>query len=349
MKGKVTMKKYKVIVWGLGNVGRAAIRMIMDKESLSLVGVIDVDPNKIGKDAGELFGFGKTGVLVSSDTDKVFATEADVILDYTPLVRDEKGGFTPSAVEICRALKAKKNVITTLPIYYSRVLSPDLFKMIDNCARENGVTYLPSGLLPGAYASYIPMVISSIMGRVDKIVVESGEDDQHNNSGWVKVFGYGVDPNKFPKDRLKAGIVSYYGSAVYEMGDRLGFKFEEFKNTHEVFSAPQDLNPIFGTVKKGTICGHRFTMSGLVKGEEKVTLRYVHKICDDIISEPGVNNKIHIEGLPGNMDVEIKGMMPLDESYVTSAAPTINIIPAVVEAAPGYCQAMDLPVTVPIL
>lgn len=342
------MKKYKVIVWGLGNVGRAAVRMIIEKESLELVGAIDVDPNKIGKDAGEVFDFGKTGVTVSSDIDKVFAMDADVILDYTPLMRDEKGGFTPSAKEICRALKAKKNVITTIPIYYSKVTTPELYKMIDDCAKENGVTYLPSGLLPGAYASYIPMVISGIMGRVDKIAVESGEDDQHNNSSWVKVFGYGVDPKVFPNEKLKAGIVSYYVSGVYEMGERLGFKFDDFKNTHEVFTAPEDLHPVFGTVKKGTICGHRFTMSGYVNGEEKVTLRYVHKICNDVAADPPVNDRIHIEGLPGDIDVELKGMMPLDESYVTSAAPTINVIPAVVEAEAGFCQAMDLPVVVPI-
>lgn len=342
------MKTYKVIVWGLGNVGRCAIRMIMEKKSLELVGVIDVDPNKVGKDAGEIFGFGKAGVTVSNDVEAVFSKEADVVLDYTPLVRDEKGGFTPSAVDICKALKAKKNVITTLPIYYSHVTTPDLYKMIDDCARENGVTYLPSGLLPGAYASYIPMVLGGIMGRIDRIVVESGEDDQHNNSSWVKVFGYGVDPAVFPKDRLKAGIVSYYVSGVYEMGDRLGIKFDEVRSSHEVFTAPEDLHPIWGTVKKGTISGHRFRMAGITGGKEVVALSYVHKICDDIAAEPAIKDHIHIEGLPGDLDVDIKGLMPLDESYVTSTAPTINVIPAVVAAEPGYRQAMDLQVVVPI-
>ncbi len=342
------MKKYKVIVWGLGNVGRAAIRMIQSKKCLELVGAVDVDPNKIGKDAGEVFGFPATGIMVSDKIDEVFAMDADVILDYTPLVRDEKGGFTPSAIDVCKALKAKKNVITTLPIYYSQVLSPELYEMIDTCAKENGVSYLPSGLLPGAYASYIPMVIAGIMGKVDKIVVESGEDDQDNYSSWVKVFGYGVDPEKFPLERLKAGIASYYVSGVYEMGERLGFKFDEVKVTHEHFVAPEELHPSFGTVEKGTLCGHRFIMSGIVKGEEKVSLRYVHKICDDVVKEPPIRDHIHMEGLPGDIDVDLKGMMPLDESYVTSAAPTINIIPALVEAAPGYRQAMDLPVVVPI-
>jgi hypothetical protein len=42
-------------------------------------------------------------------------------------------------------------------------------------------------------------------------------------------------------------------------------------------------------------------------------------------------------------------MMPLDESYVTSAAPTINIIPAVVNAEPGFKQAMELPVVIPVI
>lgn len=342
------MKPYKVIVWGLGNVGRAAVRMIMEKESLKLVGAIDVDPNKVGKDAGEVFGFGKTGVIVSDDVDAVFAMDADVILNYTPLVRDEKGGFTPSAEAMCRAFRAKKNVITTIPINYSHVTTPELYKMIDDCARENGVTYLPSGLLPGAYASYIPMVVSGLMGRLDKIVVESGEDDQFNTSSWVKVFGYGVDPKDFPGERLKAGIISYYGSSVYEMGDCLGFRFDDFVSTHEIFAAPEDLHPKFGTVTKGTICGHRFTMTGVVGGQEKVTLRYVHKICDGVVAEPVIQDVIHMEGVPGEINVQIKGMMPLDESYVTSAAPTVNAIPAVVEAQPGYRQALEMPVIVPI-
>jgi 4-hydroxy-tetrahydrodipicolinate reductase len=68
--------------------------------------------------------------------------DADVILNYTPLIRDEKGGFTPSAESIVKALGYKKNVITTIPIYYSQVTTPELFKMIDNAVKENGVTFL---------------------------------------------------------------------------------------------------------------------------------------------------------------------------------------------------------------
>lgn len=342
------MKQYKVIVWGLGNVGRAAIRMIQEKQSLQIVAAVDIDPKKVGKDAGEIFGFAKTGVTVTDDIDEALKLDADVVLDYTPLVRDEKGGFTPSAVDVCRLLKAKKNVITTLPIYYSQATTPDLFKMINDTAKENGVSYLPTGLLPGAYASYIPTVLAGLMGHVDKITVQSGEDDQHNYSSWVKVFGYGMDPKQFPQDKLKLGIASYYISGVYEMGDRLGFKFDDMKIEHEWYTAPEDLHPTFGTVKKGTLCGHKFTMSGMVNGEAKVSLIYVHKICDDVVKTPAIDNKIHIEGMPKALDISIDGMMPLDESYVTSAAPSVNVIPMVVDGTSGFIQALDLKVVTPL-
>ena len=342
------MRKYKVIVWGLGNVGKVAVKMCMEKKSLKLVGAIDVDPKKVGRDVGEIFNYGKAGVIVSDDIEKVFALDADVILCYTPLVRDEKGGFMPSAKDIVRALKAKKNVITTIPISYPEATAPDIYALIDAAAKENGVSFLPSGLLPGAYASYIPMVMGGLMSRVDRVVIESGEDDQHNNSSWVKVFGYGVDPKQFPCDKLKYGIVSYYRDGVYEVGNKLGLTFTELRGDHEVFTAPCDLKVAWGIVPKGTISGHRFTISGVVDGVEKVTLRYVHKICDDKVKEPTICDKIHIDGSPRTLDLELTGMMPLDDSYVTSAAPSVNVIPMVVEAAPGFRHALDLPVVTPL-
>jgi len=273
------------------------------------------------------------------------------VFDYLPNERDKNKKISsdaPSAQAVCRALKAKKNVMTTIPITYCKVLDPKLFKMIDDCARENGVTFLPYGLLPGAYGSYLPVMFSTIAERVDKILVQSGEDDQNNTSGWLKVFGFGTDPDKFPNTWLKDDIISYYKSAVYEIGGRLGFEFDDFKGTHEVFAAPQDLHPSFGIVKKGTIYAHRFIMTGYVGGEEKVSLYYVHKVCDDVVPEPPVANKIKITGLP-NLELTLDGLVPLEECYTTSCAPTIHAIAAAVEAEPGWHQAMDLDFITPAL
>ena len=343
------MKQYKVIIWGLGSVARVAVRMILEKQSLCLVGAIDVDPKKIGKDAGEVFGFAKTGVIVSDKVDEVLAKEADVVLAYLPTGIDAKGNIDakPAVDSFCKALNAKKNVITTVPINYYKELHPEIFATLDDCARKNGVTYTPYGLLPGAFGSYIPVILSGIVERVDKLVMNSGEDDQHNTSGWLSYFGYGKDPKTFNSDILANYILNYYKVGVYEIAERLGFKLDDFKGTHEVFAAPQDLPTDVTTVKKGTIYAHRFNMVGYEKGKEKVSLHYVHRVCHTIVADPVIDSTIHLEGLT-NLDVELKGMIPQGEGYVTSTAPTISAIPSVVEAAPGWQQALDLRTIVPV-
>ena len=59
--------EYKIIIWGFGQVGKSALEIINARKSLKLVGVFDVDPNKVGKDAGEVFGLPAAGVKVSDN------------------------------------------------------------------------------------------------------------------------------------------------------------------------------------------------------------------------------------------------------------------------------------------
>ena len=46
----------KVVVWGTGNVGRPAIRSVVANKDLDLAGVLVQNPDKVGKDAGDLAG-----------------------------------------------------------------------------------------------------------------------------------------------------------------------------------------------------------------------------------------------------------------------------------------------------
>lgn len=342
------MEKYRVIIWGLGNVGRVAVRMCLAKQSLELVGVVDVAPDKVGRDAGELFGFGRAGVIVSDNVEEIFALDADVILCYLPCLMS-KGSLRPSANNIVKALHAKKNVITTIPISYSWESDPSVTQMIDEAARENGVTYLQMGLMPGLYSSYFPIVLSAAMERVDRVTMECGEDDQGNTSDWVRFFGYGLTREKIDGEAIRRGIATYYQDGVYEVGHRLGWKLSEVPCTHEIFTTPIALKTVRGDIPAGTVSGHRFIWHGMVGGEEKVTLSYVHKVCHDLFAEPALTERIRLEGSPTALDMEIRGLMPpFEQSFETSVAPTIHVIPRVVAAEPGYRSALDLPVINPI-
>lgn len=346
------MRKYRVIIWGLGSVGRYAVKMIQQKKSLELVGAIDVNPAKVGRDAGEVFGFPETGVIISDDIDGVLNMDADVVLVYLPTVRDRgnmrPSGFTPLAESICRALRARKNVLTPLPIYHVHKTAPKLYEMVNQCALENEVTYVQQGIFPGLFNPYLPVVLSSMAGRVDRVIVTGGEDDSRNTSPWVRVFGYGKDPAAFNSTRIKDIITSYYGPAVMEIADRLGIEYDEYVEDHELFTAEVEMNPPCGQVKPGTISAHGFYMRCLKNGKEVTGFHFIHKVCHDLQATPPYADTIRIEGEP-NINVTIKGMLSSVEPFASSAAPSVNLIPQCVEAEPGFVDALDLPASKPVL
>jgi hypothetical protein len=76
----------KAVSYGVGEIGSAVARTICEKKSwIDIVGAIDTDSNKVGKDLGEVIDLGKKlNVSISSDLDKVLNdTRPDVVIHTT--------------------------------------------------------------------------------------------------------------------------------------------------------------------------------------------------------------------------------------------------------------------------
>ena len=50
--------KIRVIEYGLGPIGSDVARHVVERVGLELVGGVDIDPAKVGKDVGEVIGLG---------------------------------------------------------------------------------------------------------------------------------------------------------------------------------------------------------------------------------------------------------------------------------------------------
>lgn len=69
------------VVWGTGNVGRAAIRAVDSHPALKLAHVIVHDPGKVGRDAGALAGLDRDlGVAATDDIDAVLSTSPRAVV-----------------------------------------------------------------------------------------------------------------------------------------------------------------------------------------------------------------------------------------------------------------------------
>ena len=341
------MENHKLIIWGLGHVGKSAVRQIVQRESLELVAVYDNDESKIGQDAGLLSGVEELGVKVSGNVDEVLATEADVVLYYAPNFFDDGKKVSPESVtrnidDICKCLAAGKNVTTTTLTYYAHKTAPAFFERIDRVAKENGVTYTQQGIYPGIYTPYITTVIGMLCGRIDQVIVYGGEDDYYNVSPWTKTFGFGKKPEEINTEYMENFIFSYYGPTVMEVADRLGLEWDEYSCINEPLLAEIEMDTPHGKIMPGTVSGHILTMCVKKDGKEVSGFHFVHKVHDKMQPLPSRKTKIEFKG-EVNTTIDFSTIFTKQDVFLTSAAPGINLIPQLVAAQPGFWNALDLP------
>ena len=74
------MQPISVAQYGIGPIGAEIARLLLTKPWIRLVAAVDIDPNKIGKDLGEVIGLDRTvGVKVSGD----LTAKCDVVCHST--------------------------------------------------------------------------------------------------------------------------------------------------------------------------------------------------------------------------------------------------------------------------
>lgn len=82
-KGITAIQDTRVIIFGVGSVGKEVVRALSVKKGVQIVGALDKGPIA-GRDLGEIAGLGRDlGVVITNDEDVLFArTKADVYDPY---------------------------------------------------------------------------------------------------------------------------------------------------------------------------------------------------------------------------------------------------------------------------
>lgn len=342
--------EYKVIIWGLGSVGKSALEIINARRSLTLVGAFDVNPDKVGKDAGEVLGLPAAGVIVSDSEEDVLAVDADIVLYYPPTKWDAGKLPSPTSVtgnvdDIVMFLEHGKNCSSTLPVYFSEKNAPEYFARIDAAGKAHGTTYVQQGIFPGIFTPYFSSLSCMFSRTIDTAIVYGGEDDSVNSAPWIAVFGYGKKLDELSPERLFAIqniIYTYYGPTVIEMAERAGLEWDEYSCTSEPVLSDAEVTTPYAHVTPGTIGAHIFTMCTKKDGREVTGYHFVHKASADILPELSLDKYIEVKGEP-NITISLDNIIPHEDPFLTSAAPSVNLIPSIVDAEPGYKNALDIP------
>ena len=99
----------RVIQYGLGPIGAATAHHIVKRTGLDLVGGVDIDPAKVGKDVSEVIGLGyPLGFAVTNNLAQILEkAEADVVTHTTSSYFDLFKKTKETSLVIAAIIKAK--------------------------------------------------------------------------------------------------------------------------------------------------------------------------------------------------------------------------------------------------
>lgn len=197
-------RKIRVVQYGCGKMSKYTMRYCFEKGA-EVVGAIDVNPNIIGHDIGEIIGSENKGVLISpkeNAKEVLLALKPDVcIITTMSLLKD-----CEEALVLCASLGI--NAITTCEeAFYSANSNPNLYKKINELAKQNECTIAGSGYQDIYWGELISALAASTH-KINKIIGESWYNVEDYGIALAKAHGAGLTLEEFEKEVAASDNIS---------------------------------------------------------------------------------------------------------------------------------------------
>lgn len=347
----------RVVVWGTGNVGRPAIRAVAAHRDLELVGVVVANPDKVGRDAGELALIDPLGVAATDD--RSIATSADV----DAVVYAATGDTRPdeAMADLVTCLRSGTDVVSTAfyPLLHPRSAPREVLDVVEPACAEGGSSVFVSGIDPGWALDILPGLISGVGAGITEVRAQEIFNYALYDQPEVvrEVIGFGGPMDVEPLMLLDFSLQMVWAPMVRLMGDLLGVEVDEVTTHVERRPLERTIEvPGMGTFEAGTQGAFRFEVRGHVGGRAPFVVEHITRIDDDCApdwpssSSPGGEHRVVLSGHP-HLTVTVHGVEPGEPGAAgggnaTAANRIVNAIPAVCAAPPGPLSPLDLlPIT----
>lgn len=320
----------RVVQYGVGPTGARIIRLAQAKKGLRIIGGIDIDPAKAGRDLGRAAGSSRAwGVSISSDAAAVLARKPEVVLHSTVSQLERAGG------QILDCVHAGACVISTCEeLSYPYAEHAGVAAAIDRAAKEHGVAVLGTGVNPGFVMDRLALYLSGVCREVESVNITRIVDASKRRLPLQKKVGAGMTRRDF-RDGVQSGAIKHYGlpESARMVAAGIGIRLGEVKETVRPVIATRRVKTPYLTVEKGEVAGVHQVCEGKRAG--RVAVRLELKMY---VGAEAPVDAIEIRGDP-DVRMEIPGGVHGD---VATAAVVVNSIPWVLQARPGLWTSGDL-------
>ena len=316
---------------------------------IDLVGVLVFNPDKVGKDAGDLVGLQKTGVLATDDKEAIVAMEADCVL-FSPL------NMAADTIDfVCRLLASGKNVVSPAGPFLPNKWFPEIEAKVAAACAAGKSSFHGCGVHPGFSGDILPLTLTRLCDRIDCIEVTEIIDKVRNPMIYTEIMGFGLDPEfLLANPRRSPTTYQYFYASMDMIAKGLGKEIDEVTVKFEVSKALKDITHAFGEVKAGTVGGQHYEWTAWVEGAPLIVYHFYWQLGEDLdpLWEVGEScYRVVIKGDPG-LEVRLMGAESADGRRPFHGLPWTGLVgatavPAVCEARPGIVTHIDLGVVQP--
>jgi 2,4-diaminopentanoate dehydrogenase len=326
-------KKIRAIQYGIGPIGASIVKLLREKETIEIVGAIDKDPAKVGRDLGEVLGAPDApwGVKVSGDAKGILEQSADVVLHTTssslPKVMDQ----------LLACLDVGSCVVSTCEeLSYPYRTHPELAAKLDNAAKDSGVALVGTGINPGFVMDKLLITLAAVSQRIEHASAIRIVDASKRRLPLQKKIGAGMSVEEF-RAKVKEGTIKHVGlpESVAMVADSLGLRVDEISETIEPKIATDCVQTEFLTVEPGQAAGVHQIARGFSEGKERIYMELQMYVG---ASDPA--DRVELQGHP-NISLVIPGGSHGD---IATASVAVNSIPVILEAPSGLRTSKDLPI-----
>lgn len=340
-------KKYRVIQWATGNVGSRSLKTVIEHPEYELVGLWVSSPDKVGRDAGDLCGLPKTGIVATNTVADLVAQDADCVLYMRQGIDWD---------EVCALLESGKNISTTRgEVLNPAMMDPAIRERVEAACRKGGTSVYGTGSSPGFSTEALLIPLLSMQRRLDCVTIDEYANVSSRNSPRMlfEQMGFGAPMGPYNPQRAEH-LKGDFGRSLAVIADAIGLSFDRIEAFGELSPVTEDVRIAAGLVPKGTVGGMRTTITGLNQGKPVLRIRTNWYISDLIEADWDLlysGWRVVVEGdTPLNVVITYPEMSLEDYAAFTpglTAHRAVNAVPMVCAAEPGLRTTVDMAQVIP--
>jgi hypothetical protein len=321
----------KVLHFGLGPIGAGVVKQVAERKGFKIVGAVDIDPAKIGRDLGEVARLDRTlRVKVAEHASKAIkSAKPDVVVLCT------SSSMKKVMEQMETILKLKVPIVsTTEELAYPTKANMRYARAIHQLAKKAKVAVLGTGVNPGFVMDALPIMLTGVCERVEGIRVERIQDARIRRLPFQQKIGAGLTRDQFQR-KVDDGSVRHVGLAesVSMIAESLGWKVDRITDEIHPRIATETVASEFLAVDPGYVCGIVQDGIGYRDGKAIVTLH-----MEAYLGAPESYDSVDITGSPA-LKMKIAGGVHGD---IATASIVVNSLPKILEATPGLHTMRDM-------